>query len=138
MNSGAAPASRLLSVVDKPMTRRGCIVGVVVWLLVMTLPLCALIFAIRGEFTWQRGPFVEDRVWLVNLSGQPGEESAGGIGYSSMRVVRTPTTAGGPTCAETHVYFLLWRGHSDPVAYCECFQPRPGTPGAYDVVGQCT
>jgi hypothetical protein len=120
------------------MTRRGCLLGVVLWLVVMLIPLAILIFAIRGEVSWQRGPFVEDRLWLINLNGAPGEESASGVAYSSTRLVPNSAAVDGRLCAETNVYFLLWRGHSDPATYCQCYQPRPASAGGYDVVGQCS
>jgi len=118
------------------MTRRGCLVGLVLWLLIVTVPFCVVLFAIRGEFTWHRGPIVEDRLWLVNLNGAAGEESASGLAYSSTRLVGSPTPTG-RVCAQTHVVFLLWRGQSAPADYCECYQPRPGSPGSYDPVGAC-
>ena len=122
---------------DKPMTRRSCLVGLVLWLLVVTVPFCVVLFAIRGEVTWRRGPLVEDRLWLVNLNGAAGEESASGLAYSSTRLVGQPDPTG-RLCAQTHVVFLLWRGHSEPADYCECYQPRPGSSGNYDPVGACS
>ena len=120
------------------MSRRSCLLGLAVWLLIITVPFAAVLFAIRGEVTWHRGPIVEDRLWLVNLNGTPGEESAGGLAYSSTRLVANPAAAGGQVCAQTHVIFLLWRGHSEPADYCECYQPRPGHPGSYDPAGACS
>ena len=35
----------------------------------MTVPLFALVLAVKGELTWRRGDFVEDRVWLINRDG---------------------------------------------------------------------
>jgi hypothetical protein len=138
MSSELTPPARPLSAADKPMTRRGCVFGLAIWLLVMTVPLCVVLFAIRGEVSWRRGPIVEDRLWLVNLAGGPGEDSAGGLAYSATRLVDGPAVADGRVCARTYVYFLLWRGHSDPVNYCECFQPRPGPGGGYDPAGNCS
>ena len=131
-----APRARPRSAGDKPMTRRGCVLGVIIWLLVMTIPICVVVFAIRGEVSWRRGPIVEDRLWLVNQNGAPGEEAESGLAYSATRLVNNPASANDRICAETHVYFLLWRGHSQPVAYCECYQPRPA--GGYDVSGECS
>ncbi len=120
---------------NRPMTRRGCLLGLVVWLLVMTLPLFALLLAIRGEIGWRRGPFVEDRLWLVNLDAGPGGEQASGLAYSAARL--TPRSAAGPgaVCVRTRVYFFLWRGASQPADYCECFRPGPG--GTSESLGNC-
>jgi hypothetical protein len=123
---------------DKPMTRRSCLVGLGIWLLVITIPFAIVLFAIRGEVSWHRGPIVEDRLWLISLNGAPGEESAGGLAYSATRLVASPAAADGRVCAQTHVYFWLWRGHSEPADYCECYQPRAGAAGTYDPVGGCT
>ena len=119
------------------MTRRGCLLGLAIWLLIMTIPFAVVLFAIRGEVAWHRGPIVEDRLWLVNLNGAAGEESAAGVAYSATRLVTNAAAADGRVCARTHVIFLLWRGHSEPADYCECYQPRPAPGTGYDSVGSC-
>ncbi len=116
------------------MTRRGCALGCLAWLLVMTLPLLALILAVRGELAWQRGDFVEDRLWLVRTDDVPGEEAAG-LAYSSTRLVRDPAAPAGRVCVRTRVTFLLWRGNSESFGYCECYQAHPGQ--GYDPIGAC-
>jgi hypothetical protein len=137
MNSDAGSPPVPRSSADKPMTRRGCLLGVALWLVIMIVPFCAVLFAIRGEVSWHRGDLVEDRLWLVNLAGAPGQESAAGIAYSATRLVAQPASAGAPVCARTHVYFLLWRGHSDSLDYCECYRPRPAPLTGYDDQGSC-
>ena len=122
---------------QKPMTRRGCLLGVMAWLLIMALPLCALVFAMRGEMGWQRGPFVEDRIWLVNLEGAPGQETASGLAYSATRLSAQPSARPTDICVKTSVYFLLWRGQSESLSYCECYQPNPAASGGYDPLGAC-
>ncbi len=116
------------------MTRRGCLLGMALWAVIMTLPLCALAVAIRGEVSWQRGPFTEDRVWIVRSDPGSGEEAAG-LAYSSVRVTSGRPGNGGPVCARTRVNFWLWAGDSETVDYCECYQPTGG--GDYDVTGAC-
>jgi hypothetical protein len=134
-SAGLPPESR--SGANKPMTRRGCVLGVALWLVIMTVPFCAVLFAIRGEVSWHRGDLIQDRLWLVNLSGASGQESAAGVAYSATRLVGQPGSAGEPVCARTHVYFLLWRGHSDALDYCDCYQPRPAPLTGYDYQGSC-
>lgn len=119
------------------MTRRGCLLGLAVWLLIITIPFAVVLFAIRGEITWRRGPIVEDRLWLVNLNGAAGQESAAGLAYSATRLVSNSAALDGRVCAQTHVIFLLWRGHSEPADYCECNQPRPAPQSGYDSLGSC-
>ncbi len=119
---------------DRPMTRRGCVLGVAAWLVVMSLPLCALLLAVRGELAWRRGDFAEDRVWVVRQAGGAGPDSAAGLAYSRTRVAGRPSP-GGDLCTRTQVYFLLWRGQSETVAYCECYQALEG--GGYAPTGAC-
>ena len=130
-------SARPRTAADKPITRRGCLMGLAAWLLIITVPFCVVLFAIRGEVAWHRGPIVEDRLWLVNLNGAVGDESAGGLAYSSTRLVANPAAADGRVCARTHVIFLLWRGNSQPSDYCECYQPRPAPLGGFDSLGSC-
>ena len=122
------------------MTRSGCLLGVVGWLLIMTLPLCALVFAARGEFSWQRGAFVEDRLWLVNQPDSPGQEGASGLAYSATRVASREASEAGPerVCVRTNVVFFLWRGQSEALNFCECYLASPGAINDYELLGECT
>jgi hypothetical protein len=115
------------------MSRTGCVVSVLVWLCVMTVPFLALLLAVQGELTWRRGPFVEDRVWLVGAEAGGRPQDASGIGYSSARVISEQ--AAGPVCVRTRVYFFLWRGRSESVAFCDCYLPAPD--GRYEPQGSC-
>jgi hypothetical protein len=121
---------------DRPMTRRGCLIGALLWAVVMTAPLCALVLAVRGEIGWRRGGFVEDRLWLVNETGAPGE-AARGLAYSAARTIGRPAAPDGPICVRTRVYFWLWQGQSERLEYCDCYVPRPGPPPGYDSTGSC-
>jgi hypothetical protein len=114
------------------MTRRGCVVGCLIWLVVMILPLFAVILAIRGELSWRRGEFVEDRIWIVRTDDAPGEEAAG-LAYSSTRLVGGAPE--GQVCVRTRIRFFLWRGASESFEYCECYQARPDQ--GYDPLGAC-
>jgi hypothetical protein len=138
MTTDLVPPARPPTMADKPMTRRGCLLGLAVWLLIVTVPLGILVFAVRGEVVWQRGPIVQDRLWLVNLNGAAGEESASGLAYSATRLVDNLEPANGRLCARTHVIFLLWRGQSAPADYCECYQARSAPQGGYDPIGNCS
>ena len=123
---------------DKPMTRRGCLAGIAGWLLLITVPFCLVLFAIRGDITWNRGSLTQDRLWLVNLAAEPGQEAAAGVAYSATRLV-TPAAALAPgaLCARTTVHFFLWRGRSETISYCECYQPRGGPQAGLQSLGAC-
>jgi len=120
---------------DKPITRRGCLLGLLAWLLIITVPFCLVLFAIRGDVSWRRGDLTQDRLWLV--SGEPGQGSAAGVAYSATRLVASPAAPAGALCARTTVYFFLWRGSSETVQYCECYQPRPAPQTGLDLIGSC-
>lgn len=121
---------------DKPLTRRGCLLGLLGWLLIITVPFCLILFAIRGDLTWQRGDLTQDRLWLITQSAETGQDSAG-VAYSATRLAANPAAPQGALCARTTVYFLLWRGQSETVQYCECYQPRPGSQTGFDSLGVC-
>ena len=117
------------------MSRAGCVAAVLVWLGVMTIPFLALLLAVKGELTWRRGDFVEDRLWLVNAESGIGHGGANGIGYSSARVLSDHTAADGPVCVRTRVYFFLWKGQSENVTFCDCYTLVEG--GGYEPHGSC-
>ena len=119
---------------NKPMTRRGCVLGVAVWAVIMTLPICVLVLAVRGELSWRRGPFTEDRVWIVRSDPAAGDETAG-LAYSTIRVASGRPGAAGPVCVRTRSTFLLWSGATDNVDYREAYEP--GDNGRYQVTGNC-
>ena len=112
---------------DRPVSRRSCLVAVSLWLCFAIGPCFAIALAMRGELSWKRGNFVEDRVWIVN------EAEASGLAYSSARVISAPTD--GQVCARTRVYFLLWKGQGENTTYCECYRPAPG---GYESTGKCS
>jgi hypothetical protein len=120
---------------NKPMTRRGCVVGVLLWAMVMALPVCALVFAVRGEVNWRRGAFVEDRLWIVRADEGSRGERPGGLAYSAQRITSGRPGDGGAVCVTTRVYFWLWRGPDERLTYCECYLPAEG--GQYQAAGEC-
>jgi hypothetical protein len=117
-----------------PMSRTSCVVVLLVWLCLMTVPFFALALAVKGELTWRRGEFVEDRVWLVNAETGIGQGRVSGIGYSAARVVSDQTPVDGALCVRTNVYFLLWNGPSERVMFCECYLHESGR---YALQGSC-
>ena len=117
------------------MTRRGCLAGLLVWLVVITVPFCLILFAIRGDVSWRRGVLTQDRLWLV--AAEPGQGSAAGVAYSATRLVASPAEPQGAVCARTTVYFFLWRGQSETISYCECYQPRTAPETGIDLIGSC-
>ncbi len=114
---------------SQPMTRRGCALGCLIWLVVMALPLVAFVFATQGELAWRRGPdsLIEDRLWLVDEPGM------GGLAYLAARVTRDERPADGPLCVRTRVTFMLWRnleGGDLDADFCACYAPDGGVLGS--------
>jgi hypothetical protein len=113
------------------MTWRSCAVGCGLWLLIMSLPLCAFILATQGEVAWRRGPgnLEVDRVFLVN------EPNASGLGYEAART----TGEAGAVCLRTSLRYFLWRndeGVDQNTDYCQCYTPDAS--GALQVSGACS
>jgi hypothetical protein len=115
-----------LSPARRWLRRAGYTLGCLVWLVVMFLPCLGFMLAVRGEFTWQRGEFAQDRLWLIQ------EIDERGLGYSAARVTRNEEAVDGPICVRTRVRFLMWRGTAEPVEYCECY-----TAGTHEPAGAC-
>jgi hypothetical protein len=134
-DSGSTTPRRAPSALDRPLSRPGCLLAVGLWLCVMTLPLAAVILAMRGELTWRRGPFTEDRLWLVHSAPALGQGDEQGLGYSAARVIANPRAASGAVCVRTRVYFWLWRGKSETLEFCDCYLPASG--GGYAASGGC-
>lgn len=117
------------------MTWRGCLLGGLLWLVVMLLPLAALWLAMRGEVAWRRGELVEDRVWIVQSENSRGQSSPGGVAYSRSRIISDARAQAGPVCVRTQVRFWLWRAPGEAVEYCECYAASPG--GGLALQGPC-
>jgi len=105
-------------------------------LLLAIVPMFIFLLLVRGELTWRRGEFVEDRVWLITGQTASGDER--GLGYSSSRTVTAvsdETAASGPLCVRTQVYFFLWRGQSEHLTLCDCYTRSAN--GLYEASGSC-
>lgn len=120
---------------NKPMTRRGCVLGVLAWAVLMALPICALVAAVRGEVGWQRGPFTDDRVWIVRSDEGARGERPSGLAYASTRITTGRAGQDSPVCVTTRVYFWMWQGENESIAYCECYTPTGE--GEYAAAGAC-
>lgn len=102
------------STFDQPISRRGCIAGVVAWLLAMLVPLVACALIARGEVTWQRDELTYDRLAVIN------QAEAVGLAYERTRVTSDERKAGGPICLVTRVDYWLIRGQAEPAEVTTC------------------
>ena len=95
--------------------RIGCLLGLLVWLVVMLIPLLFIALAVRQEIVITQGdaPGQVLRIWLIN------EARHRGLGISTASVYADAPEEG--VCVQTDVRFLLWMGESDPTSYCECY-----------------
>jgi len=92
-----------------PLKRPGCVVGLIVWFLILLTPCFFITLAVRGEISLTTGGAPEQRlrIWLIQEADQSG------IGVSNADVRQNGETL----C----VRFLLWRGEAQPTQYCECY-----------------
>ena len=112
------------SYLDQPLSRAGCIGGLLVWAVVMSLPIVVFLLALRGEVSWRRGDFSYDRVFLLN------EVDAAGLGYERARVIRDDRPADGPVCVSTRVTYWTIRGKGEPPQSCNCYSATGQSQGA--------
>jgi hypothetical protein len=118
---------------NRPVSRLGCVSGLLILLCLVTVPLFVFVLAVRGELTWRRSQFVEDRLWLINADNASADER--GLGYSASRVISDQTATDGPLCVRTRVYFVLWQGRSDQLELCDCYLRAANA--QYEASGSC-
>lgn len=98
-----------------PLRRPGCVIGLMIWLLLVLSPCLMIVLAVRGEIALTTGSAPEQklRIWLIQEAGQSG------IGVSNVDLL----TDSGQLCVQTNVRFILWRGQAEPAQsqYCECY-----------------
>ena len=88
--------------------------ALLLWIVILSVPLLALLLATRGHLQWQRGNFSGDRIWLLSNNKQAG------VAWEARRLTaQAPDSA----CVTTRVRFLVWRGLADGlnVEYCDCY-----------------
>ena len=92
-----------------------------VWILILSIPLLALMLATRGQLQWQRSEFSGDRVWLLSNSKQAG------VAWEARRLT---TPAPDRACVTTRVRFIVWRGMADGLnaEYCDCYELPAANP----------
>lgn len=95
--------------------RAGCVIGTIVWFILLILPCFAIILLTRDEIVIQVGdlPGQSVRLWLVSGVKERG------LGISIPSVQRSDDEQ--KACLTTNVQFLLWAGQNMPTQYCECF-----------------
>lgn len=100
-----------------PLRRAGCLIGLVLWFLLLLAPCGLFYLATQGEIalTLNESPPQILRVWLVMEAQQRG------VGISRPTVFADPVNQ--TVCIQTDVSFLLWQGQGDNLAstYCDCY-----------------
>ena len=96
-----------------PLKRPGCVLGLILWFVVLLTPCFLIMLAVRGEISVTTGPAPEQRlrIWLIQEADQSG------IGLSNASI----QGGGESLCVQTNVHFVLWRGEAQPTQYCECY-----------------
>ncbi len=100
----------------KWLRRSGCFLLILIWLVIMSLPLLAVVIARGGQVRLGAQESAHLRVFLVQ------EEENNGLGIEWMRT-STPAQAqsGENRCWLTSVSYWLWEGQGENVTYCQCF-----------------
>ena len=96
-----------------PLRRPGCVIGLVLWFILLLSPCFMILLAARGEISISTGDLPDQRirVWLIQ------EARLSGIGVSSATVQAHDQQM----CVQTNVNFMLWRGQADSTQYCDCY-----------------
>jgi hypothetical protein len=99
--------------VRRRLRQLGCILGTLLWFILLLLPCVGFYLAVRGEIVWERSRFSNDRLWLIREPGQTG------IALSDTQPMG-PTDAN-EVCTRTYVTIWLWSaGSFDRTGYCDC------------------
>lgn len=98
-----------------PIRRAGCIIGLLVWFLILLLPCFLIVLATQQEITITTGgaPGQQTRLWLISEAEQRG------LALSTGTVQQSADNA---ICVQTSVNYYLWTGTSEPSMYCECYE----------------
>lgn len=102
-----------------PLRRPGCVIGIILWFLLLLSPCLCIMLASRGEVTIDTGSAPEQqlRVWMIQEARQRG------LGISNGRVVLQDDNN---VCVRTDVSFLLWEGEAESISFCECYSQTDG------------
>lgn len=117
----------------RPLRRIGCLVGLLLWALLMLTPCGLFLLATQGQLTISLGsaPNQEVRLWLVN------EARVRGLALSWPSVRPSGDTT---LCVQTETRFLLWAGSGEPATFCDCYgRTSPNEPwlSAESYTGSC-
>lgn len=116
-----------------PLRRAGCIIGLVLWFLLLLAPCGLFYLATQGEIilTLNESPPQILRIWLVMEAQQRG------VGFSRPTVFADEASQ--TVCIQTEVSFLLWQGQGDDLAstYCDCYAQNDGWVLARTDEGAC-
>ncbi len=95
--------------------RLGCFLLVLVWLVIVSLPLLAVMIAGSGQVRLGAQESAHVRLFLVQ------EEESNGLGIEWTRSFKQAEGAeGAGPCWRTSVSYWLWEGEGENVTYCQC------------------
>lgn len=102
--------------------RAGCLVGLVVWFVILLTPCAFFLLATQEQITITLGAVPEQalRIWLIN------EVKERGVGISWASVTAENETG---LCVQTDTRFILWMGKADDATFCACYtRQSPAAP----------
>ena len=99
--------------------RLGCLLLLLLWLIIMSLPLLTVVLARQGQMQVGRPESSQVRLFLLQ------ERQVEGVGLEWSRPVRQQ-----PGCRRTTVVYFMWRGEGENVRFVTCpAAVNPVTPG---------
>ena len=103
----------------KVLWRFGCLIGLLLWLVLMVIPPILFILAVRGDITLPRYGDVPNRheypLFQVKLIM---EEDFRGLGLLNTKLYPDDDLN---LCVQTNVRYLLWAGEGEPAVFCTCY-----------------
>ncbi|HSM55385.1 MAG TPA: hypothetical protein VK879_04450 [Candidatus Sulfomarinibacteraceae bacterium] len=94
----------------KWLLRVGYALAAIVWLLVMTLPVLAVVLSMQREIAIGDASRRQLRIFLIQ------ERESEGISVQWTRAV-----SAGEHCTQSNVYYLMWKGAGDNATFCQCY-----------------
>lgn len=94
----------------KWLRRSGCLLLILIWLGIASLPLLAVVIARNGQVRLGAQESAHLRIFLVQ------EEKKNGLGIEWARSQSRENS-----CWLTYVTYWLWEGQGENVTYCQCY-----------------
>lgn len=121
-NSTDPPVHIEYVVVEKPQRRwykrPGCILGLVIWLILILTPTFFIVVAVQGDITINHTGDIPDKGryprFQVKLIMEPDYR---GFSITNSSINRDDESL----CIEQNVNYVLWQGSGEAATFCQCY-----------------